>query len=279
VDGSSPDVSNLLIPLTQLFDCRGPGVETSLELSWRGLSVPLVVDWRDKFGNVEGREGETAQPGEFVRLREEMVERQIRRRGIDSARVLEAMRAVPRHKFVPANVQAEAYEDRPLPIGEGQTISQPYMVGSMTAALELEGAERVLEIGTGCGYQAAILACLAAEVFTIEVRSPLALAARERLERLGFSNVHVHCGDGTLGLLECAPFDAILVTAAAPDVPTPLLDQLAEGGRLVIPVGSEEHQELRVVRKAAGQVTSQIIEECRFVPLVGRHGWREYSPR
>jgi len=237
------------------------------------------VDWQNKFGTGEWRARESAQPDDFAPLREDMVERQIRRRGIDSTRVLEAMRAVPRHEFVPVNARAEAYEDRPLPIGEGQTISQPYMVGSMTAALELEGTERVLEIGTGCGYQAAILACLASEVFTVEVRSALALAARERLERLGFTNVHVHCGDGTLGLPECAPFDAILVTAAAPDVPAPLLDQLADGGRLAIPVGSEEHQELRVIRKAAGQLTSRAIEECRFVPLVGRHGWREHFSR
>lgn len=224
------------------------------------------------------RRAEDAAPcEEFARGREEMVEQQIRRRGIGSARVLEAMRRVPRHEFVPADMQESAYEDRPLPIGEGQTISQPYMVASMTAALELEGAERVLEIGTGSGYQAAVLSCLAAEVFTIEVRAPLASAARERLERLGFANVHVHCGDGSLGLEECAPFDAILVSAAAPTVPAPLLDQLAEGGRLAIPVGWEEHQEFRILHKAAGQITSRAVEECRFVPLIGRHGWREHS--
>jgi protein-L-isoaspartate(D-aspartate) O-methyltransferase len=208
-----------------------------------------------------------------------MVEQQIRRRGIHSPRVLEAMRAVRRHEFVPIPVRDAAYEDRPLPIGEGQTISQPYMVASMAAALDLEGTEHLLEVGTGCGYQAAVLACLSAEVFTVEVRSSLALAARERLERLGFSNVHVHCGDGTLGLPECAPFDAILVTAAAPHVPLPLLDQLAEGGRLAIPVGSEEHQELHVICKAGGRFASSVVEECRFVPLVGRHGWPEPSPR
>jgi protein-L-isoaspartate(D-aspartate) O-methyltransferase len=222
---------------------------------------------------------EAAPPGEFAALREEMVEQQIRRRGIHSPRVLEAMRAVPRHEFVPAALRDEAYEDRPLPIGEGQTISQPYMVASMAAALNLRGDERLLEVGAGCGYQAAILGSLAAEVFTVEVRSSLALAARERLKRLGFSNVRVLCGDGTLGLAERAPFDAILVTAAAPLVPDPLLEQLAEGGRLAIPVGSEECQELRLIHKAGGQLTSRVVEECRFVPLVGKYGWPELSSR
>jgi protein-L-isoaspartate(D-aspartate) O-methyltransferase len=235
------------------------------------------VDWRGKLGIPERQAEGTAPPEESARGREEMVELQIRRRGIDSVRVLEAMRRVPRHEFVPVDMQDAAYEDRPLPIGEGQTISQPYMVASMTTALALEGTERVLEIGTGSGYQAAVLSCLAAEVFTIEVRSPLASAARERLARLGFANVHVHCGDGSLGLEECAPFDAILVSAAAPSVPEPLLDQLAEGGRLAIPVGWEEHQEFRLLQKTTGQITSRAVEQCRFVPLIGRHGWREHS--
>jgi protein-L-isoaspartate(D-aspartate) O-methyltransferase len=215
-----------------------------------------------------GREG-------YLALRREMVEKQIRRRGIADPRVLAAMLEVPRHEFVPEEMRAQAYDDKPLPIGESQTISQPYMVASMTAALGLTGAERVLEIGTGCGYQAAVLSRLAKEVYSIEARPQLALAAQERLTRLAYVNVHVHCGDGTLGLLECAPFDAILVTAAAPSVPAPLLEQLAVGGRLVIPVGSEDHQELRLIRKSAGQIAARVIEECRFVPLVGRHGWRE----
>jgi len=247
---------------------------------WHGPQpAGAVVGWRGKLGFLERHAAEAAPTGEFAALRGEMVEQQIRRRGIHSLRVLQAMRAVPRHEFVPLAVRAEAYEDRPLPIGEGQTISQPYMVASMAAALDLEGSEHLLEVGTGCGYQAAVLGCLAAEVFTVELRPSLAVAARERLERLGFSNVHVHCGDGTLGLPECAPFEAILVTAAAPHVPAPLLDQLVEGGRLAIPVGSEEHQELRVIRKAGGQLTSSVVEECRFVPLVGRHGWPEPSSR
>lgn len=241
------------------------------------------MDLRSKFGfrpprfdrgERPPREAALASEEDFARLREEMVEKQIRRRGIADQRVLAAMLEVPRHEFVPEELRALACDDRPLPIGEGQTISQPYIVASMTAALGLVGTERVLEIGTGSGYQAAVLSRLAREVYSIEGRPPLALAAQERLARLSYTNVHVHCGDGTLGLPECAPFDAILVTAAAPAVPAPLLDQLAEGARLVIPVGSEDHQELRLVRKAGGQITSRVIEECRFVPLVGRYGWR-----
>jgi protein-L-isoaspartate(D-aspartate) O-methyltransferase len=242
------------------------------------------MDLRSKFGfrparpdRGERRETPPPTPEEFHRLRSEMVEKQIRRRGIADARVLAALLEVPRHEFVPEELRSLAYDDKPLPIGESQTISQPYIVASMTAALGLTGSERVLEIGTGCGYQAAVLSRLAKEVYSIEARPLLALAAQERLARLGYTNVHVHCGDGTLGLAECAPFDAILVTAAAPAVPAPLLEQLAEGGRLVIPVGSEDHQELRFIRKSAGQITSRVIEECRFVPLVGRHGWREPS--
>jgi protein-L-isoaspartate(D-aspartate) O-methyltransferase len=234
------------------------------------------MDLRSKFGFRERHEAPPSDE-DFVRLREEMIEKQIRRRGIGDPRVLAVLLEVPRHLFVPDELRAQAYDDKPLPIGESQTISQPYMVASMTAALGLTGSERVLEIGTGCGYQAAVLSRLAKDVYSIEARPPLALAAQERLTGLGYANVHVHCGDGTLGLPECAPFDAILVTAAAPSVPAPLLDQLAEGGRLVIPVGSEEHQELRLIRKSAGRIVSDVIEECRFVPLVGRHGWRAPS--
>lgn len=210
---------------------------------------------------------------DFAAQRSEMVEKQIRARGIADPRVLEAMRAVLRHEFVPAESLAEAYADKPLSIGEGQTISQPYMVAAMSAALELAGAERVLEIGTGCGYQAAVLAHLAAIVYTVESRSSLALAARSRLERLGYKNVHVHCGDGTLGLAGCAPFDAILVTAAAPAIPGPLIEQLGESGCLVIPVGSSDYQKLTLVRRDGRETVTRVLEECRFVPLIGRHGW------
>jgi len=187
------------------------------------------------------------------------------------------MERVPRHEFVPAEFRARAYEDAPLPIGEGQTISQPYIVAAMTAALGLQGNERVLEIGTGFGYQAAVLACLAREVFSVEFRAPLATQAAERLSRLGYTNVHVHCGDGTLGLPEFAPYDAILVAAAAPSVPAPLLAQLADGGRMVVPVGGVENQDLRLIERNQHAFRITVLEPCRFVPLLGAHGWKESS--
>ena len=206
--------------------------------------------------------------------REQMVGRQLRGRKIRSERVLEAMLSVPRHEFVAEEFCARAYDDAPLPIGDGQTISQPYMVASMSEALELTGTERVLEVGTGSGYQAAVLGHLAREVYTIESRTRLALEARERLARLGgYDNVHVHAGDGTLGLPELAPFDAILVAAGAPEIPPPLVAQLAEGGRIVVPVGAANEQQLVCGRKVGGELRSVALYYCRFVPLVGRHGW------
>lgn len=211
---------------------------------------------------------------EFAAQRVEMLEKQLRLRGITDPGVLTAMAAVRREEFVPSEFRPRAYDDAPLPIGEGQTISQPYIVASMTAALRLTGNERVLEIGTGCGYQAAILSHLAKIVFTIESRSELASAAAARLERLGYANVHVHCGDGTLGLPELAPFDAILVAAAAPAVPEPLRAQLAEGGRLILPVGDTEDQELRFIERQGNTFLTRTLEGCRFVPLVGFHGWK-----
>jgi len=207
--------------------------------------------------------------------RAEMIEKQIRRRGISDAAVLAAMMAVPRHEFVPEDVRAHAYDDLPLPIGGGQTISQPYIVAAMTAALHLQPGDRVLEIGTGCGYHAAVLSRLAKEVFTIERRHELASSASARLTRLGYSNAHVHCGDGTLGLPELAPFEAILVAAAAPAVPKPLLAQLAEGGRMILPVGDTEHQELQLIERRGDAYPTKLLEGCRFVPLVGHHGWQE----
>ena len=207
--------------------------------------------------------------------RAEMIEKQIRRRGISDAAVLAAMMAVPRHEFVPEDVRAHAYDDLPLPIGGGQTISQPYIVAAMTAALHLQPGDRVLEIGTGCGYHAAVLSRLAKEVFTIERRHELASSASARLTRLGYSNAHVHCGDGTLGLPELAPFEAILVAAAAPAVPKPLLAQLAEGGRMILPVGDTEHQELQLIERRGDAFPTKFLEGCRFVPLVGHHGWQE----
>ncbi|MGD0840952.1 MAG: protein-L-isoaspartate(D-aspartate) O-methyltransferase [Candidatus Acidiferrales bacterium] len=213
-------------------------------------------------------------PETLAEMRRGMVSRQLRGRQIRSERVLEAMLRVPRHEFVGEEFRARAYDDAPLPIGEGQTISQPYMVASMTEALELAGTERVLEVGTGSGYQAAVLALLAREVYSIESRTGLALEARERLARLGgYENVHVHAGDGTLGLPELAPFDAILVAAGAPEIPAPLVAQLAEGGRIVVPVGGWEEQQLVRGRKVEGKLQAEALYFCRFVPLVGRHGW------
>jgi protein-L-isoaspartate(D-aspartate) O-methyltransferase len=232
--------------------------------------------------DTKGAPGNLAKPGgeggpteaAFAELRRTMVGEQIRERGVSSPRVLEALLVVPRHKFVPEEAVGAAYADQPLPIGEGQTISQPYMVAVMTEALELTGSERVLEVGTGSGYQAAVLSRLAREVYTVESHASLAVAARRRLARLDYGNVHVHAGDGTLGLPDAAPFDGIVVTAAAPKIPPPLLEQLAEGGRLVIPVGQADHQELLQVRKIGGETISRVLHYCRFVPLMGRYGWR-----
>jgi protein-L-isoaspartate(D-aspartate) O-methyltransferase len=214
---------------------------------------------------------------EYAAQRIEMIEKQLRRRGITDGAVLAAMTAVPRHEFVAEELRSHAYDDLPLPIGGGQTISQPYIVAAMTAALHLQPSDRVLEIGTGCGYQAAVLSRLAMEVFTIERRPELASNASAKLTRLGYANAHVHCGDGTLGLSEFAPFDAILVAAAAPAVPKPLLAQLAEGGRMILPVGDTEHQELRLIEKRGDAFPTKMLEGCRFVPLVGFHGWQEPS--
>jgi protein-L-isoaspartate(D-aspartate) O-methyltransferase len=204
-----------------------------------------------------------------------MIETQIRKRGVSSPRVLEALASVPRHKFVPEKFREFAYADKPLPIGEGQTISQPYMVAAMTDALELAGPERVLEIGTGSGYQAAVLSLLAREVLSVENHTTLALAAQERLTALGYANVHVHNGDGSAGLTDAAPYDAILVTAGAPEIPQALASQLREGGRIVIPVGDTENQKLMQGMLEYGKLKSRALFDCRFVPLVGRYGWRQ----
>ncbi len=213
----------------------------------------------------------------FQRLRDEMVERQIRARGVTDERVLEAMRRVPRHLFVPKGQQVRAYDDMPLPVGEGQTISQPYMVAWMTDLLGLRGGETVLEIGTGTGYQTALLGLLARRVYSIERIEPLARAARERLERLGFKNIEVVVGDGSRGLPEHAPYEGIIVTAGSPSVPEVLVEQLADGGRLVIPVGSTSMQMLTVVEKEAGEARTREVGSCVFVPLVGKFGWRNSS--
>ena len=209
----------------------------------------------------------------FEDARREMVARQIRARDIRSQRILDAMQAVPRHLFVAEQQIFAAYADEPLPIGAGQTISQPFMVAAMAEALEMQPHEGILEIGTGSGYQAAVLSLLAREVLSIEAQPELAASARERLTRLGYPNVRVEQSDGSLGWPEGAPYDAILVTAAAPAVPPPLIEQLAEGGRLVIPVGPAEHQNLLRLIKHEHGVSRQPLYACRFVPLVGRYGW------
>jgi protein-L-isoaspartate(D-aspartate) O-methyltransferase len=206
--------------------------------------------------------------------RSEMVERQIRARGIHSLRVLDAMTSVPRHLFVLSGQVAEAYSDSPLAIGAGQTISQPYIVAVMADALLLNGTEKVLEVGGGSGYQAAVVSLLASEVIAVESQSILADMARERLTRLGYRNVRIETGDGSLGWIAGAPYDAILVTAGAPAIPPPLIEQLAEGGRLVIPIGPAEQQELVRIVKRDGHVSQESLLACRFVPLVGRYGWR-----
>jgi|HubBroStandDraft_6_1064221.scaffolds.fasta_scaffold204040_3 protein-L-isoaspartate(D-aspartate) O-methyltransferase len=205
--------------------------------------------------------------------RSRMIETQISKRGVSCVRVLEAMAAVPRHEFVPLKFRNEAYADKPLPIGEGQTISQPYMVAAMTEALELTGAERVLEIGTGSGYQAAVLSLLVRQVITVENHTSLALAAQERLTNLGYRNVHVHNGDGSAGFVDAAPYDAILVTAGAPEIPRIFSSQLREGARLVIPVGDRDTQELVRAQIEHGELKSRVLFNCKFVLLLGRYGW------
>jgi protein-L-isoaspartate(D-aspartate) O-methyltransferase len=203
------------------------------------------------------------------RLRELMVKNQIEARGVSDQRVLEAMRKIERHKFVPGQHAASAYEDHPLPIGHGQTISQPYIVALMTELCELRGNEKVLEIGTGSGYQAAILSLLAAEVYSIEIVDPLAKSARQKLKELGYRNVEIRTGDGYQGWPEKAPFDVIMLTASPPKIPQALIDQLADGGVLIAPEG-DFSQELIKITKVKGKITKKTVTYVRFVPMV--HG-------
>ena len=211
----------------------------------------------------------------YEKERSRMVEEQIITRGVKDERVLAAMRKVPRHEFLPEAIRGMAYQDSALPLGEAQTMSQPYMVALMTEHLELKGTERVLEIGTGSGYQAAVLSELCEKVYTVERIKMLADRARQSLDRLGYRSVAIKVYDGTYGWKEMAPFDAILVTAGAPDVPAPLVEQLKEGGRMVIPVGERFGQTLlKVVKTPEGPVTERSIP-CVFVPLIGNHGWKE----
>jgi protein-L-isoaspartate(D-aspartate) O-methyltransferase len=209
----------------------------------------------------------------FTRERERMVAEQVSARGVADPRVIEVMRRLPRHLFVDEALRDRAYGDHPLPIGEGQTISQPFIVGRMTELLRLTGREKVLEVGTGCGYQAAVLAELAARVCTMERIPRLATRARETLEGLGYRNVWVRAGNGTLGWPDQAPFDRILVAAGGPGVPPPLFEQLAEGGRMVIPVGDVANQVLQVIEKVQGTMRVTRDSGCVFVKLVGKYAW------
>jgi protein-L-isoaspartate(D-aspartate) O-methyltransferase len=209
----------------------------------------------------------------YERERERMVEEQLTRRGIADERVLAAMRGVPRQLFVEEALRERAYGDHPLPIGEEQTISQPYIVGLMTSLLELTGREKVLEVGTGSGYQAAVLANLVRRVCSIERLPRLAERARSLLEALGYDNVWIRVGNGTLGWPDEAPFDRILVAAGGPSIPPPLIHQLAEGGRIVVPVGDAANQTLTVVDNVRGELRTSYHGDCKFVKLVGKYAW------
>ncbi len=211
---------------------------------------------------------------DFRLARRRMVEEQLRSRGINDARVLAAMEAVPREHFVAPGLKEQAYVDHPLNIGDRQTISQPFIVALMTQALALTGQEKVLEIGTGSGYQTAILLELAQSVYSVERIKAMSYQARKKLYQLGFDQFHLRVGDGTLGWPEEAPFDAIIVTAASPNLPPAYGEQLAEGGRLVVPIGTVDEQELRLYRKTNGKLECKVLGQCRFVKLIGEYGWQ-----
>jgi protein-L-isoaspartate(D-aspartate) O-methyltransferase len=231
-------------------------------LTWGGIAAAMAaspID-DDRAGAAQSRE---------ARQRQQMVQEQIRARGVTVPRVLAAMQEVPRHLFVPESERAQAYEDHPLPIGAGQTISQPYIVALMTALLDLKPQARVLEIGTGSGYQAAVLSRLAGEVYTVEIVPQLAERARDTLTRLGYGNVHVRVGDGYRGWPEAAPFDGILLTAAPSAVPPPLLAQLKPGGRLVLPIGGFDQDLVVMTKRADGSIQQDKVLPVRFVPMTG----------
>ncbi len=213
-----------------------------------------------------------SEESRFEEARREMVERQLKARDITDPLVIKAMEKVPRHLFVDRGLWSKAYDDRPLPIGEGQTISQPYIVALMTQLIRLKGGEKVLEVGTGSGYHAAVLAELAGEVYTVEIIKSLGDKAKKRLQAIGYKNIEVKLGDGYYGWKEFAPFDAIVVTAAANHLPPPLLDQLKDGGRMVIPVGAPFFvQTLMLVEKEKGRIITNHIAQVQFVPLLGGH--------
>jgi protein-L-isoaspartate(D-aspartate) O-methyltransferase len=212
---------------------------------------------------------------DYAWARERMVQEQIIARGIADARVIAALRKIPRHLFVDAGLVNRAYDDSALPIGDKQTLSQPYMAARMSEALRLGGDEKILEIGTGSGYQTALLAEIGFNVFSVEKLRALSRKARQLLDRLGYQNIALHVGDGTIGWSEHAPYDAIIVTAGAPSPPKPLLEQLAIGGRLVIPVGDEQEQTLVRVSRTRFSYKEERLGECKFVKLLGKFGWRE----
>ena len=211
---------------------------------------------------------------DYKKLREEMVKKQLIPRGINDRKVLDAFLKVERERFVPLSSRRDAYRDFPLSIGEGQTISQPYMVALMTQCLELTGSEKVLEIGTGSGYQTAILALLSRQVYSVERIPSLAERAKKLLSEMGYSNVRIFVGDGSMGLKEYSPYERILVTAGAGDIPPPLIEQLDEEGIMVIPVGDVYSQELIVAKKQKGKILKRKVERCVFVPLIGKYGWK-----
>lgn len=211
----------------------------------------------------------------YISKRIAMVQEQLRQRGIRDSRLLEAMERVPRHEFIPLESWDVAYGDHPVPIGEGQTVSQPYIVAVMLQWLDVKPEERVLEVGTGTGYEAAVLAEIAAEVVTVERQPRLAQEAIQNFERLGYRNIRVIVGDGTLGVPDPLPFDGIVVAAASPDLPAALWEQLREGGRIVIPTGSRDSQVLKLIRKKDGAPVTENLEAVRFVPLVGKKGFPE----
>jgi len=242
-----------------------PGVNRVRTLAWLLVGAPVL------FGVIPPTIMLAAETDHFAAARQRMVQEQLLDpwRGITNGRVLTAMRTVPRHELVPDQERARAYEDRPLPIGYGQTISQPYIVAFMTEQLDPQPTDKVLEIGTGSGYQAAVLAGLVKEVYTIEIVEPLARRAEADLKRLGYTNVLVRAGDGYQGWPEAAPFDAVIVTCAPDQVPQPLVEQLKEGGRMIIPVGPMDHQELVLLRRLGGKLERQAVLPVRFVPMTG----------
>lgn len=256
------------ITLNQQVATMPHTASTSNTSNEQSVFIFWITAWIVLLGFLIACQRSHSVPPDYRQLRENMVRRQIAARGVRDASVLAAMRKVPRHLYIPEDKRILAYEDHPVGIGHGQTISQPYIVALMTELLELDGSERVLEIGTGSGYQAAILAEIAKEVYTIEIIEALAKRAAQTLKENGYKNVHVRCGDGYRGWPEAAPFDAIMVTAAPDHIPQPLIDQLKVGGVLVIPVGAY-YQELLRIRKTAEGIVKEDIIPVRFVPMTG----------